>query len=103
MNGSGAPARQGRSELLRATAEEPQRIFNRQRFVAAVVDGETFEEFRRWQQQSERRSLGDELAELRAICAEEGGWELEPPVRRDRPNAMAEALDDAALRHERPQ
>lgn len=99
-----AQAKQRLSEVLRAAAAEPQRIYNRRKLVATVVDGETFEEFWRWKQQDERRtSIGDEFAELRAICAEEGGWELPVPERRDRPNPFAEALEDAALRHEHPE
>lgn len=101
MNWNVAQAKQRLSEVLRAAAEEPQKIFNRRRLVAAVVDGETFEQFRRWQQQAEKRSIGDEFAELRAICAEEGGWELPVTERKDRPNAFVEALEDAVVRHER--
>lgn len=97
MNWNVAQAKQKLSEVLRAAAEEPQRIYNRQRLVAAVVDGETFEEFHRWQQLREQRSIGERFAELRRICAEEGGWELPSPDREDRPNAFAEALADEPL------
>ncbi len=96
-----AQAKQRLSEVLRLAAGEPQRIFNRQRLVAAVVDAKTFEEFQRWKQSRERRSIGDEFAELRSIAASEGGWELAEPVREDRPNFFAEALSDASLRHKR--
>ncbi len=97
MNWNVAQAKQKLSEVLRAAAEEPQKIFNRQRLVAAVVNGETFEEFRQWRQRSEQKSIGEEFAELRRICAEEGGWELSSPKREDRPNAFAKALADEPL------
>ncbi len=98
-----AQAKQRLSEVLRSAEKEPQRIYNRQRLVAAVVCGETFEEFLRWKQNRERKSIGEEFAELRAICAEEGGWELPEASRKDRPNPFPEALKDASLRHHRPQ
>lgn len=103
MNWNVAEAKQKLSEVLRAASEEPQRIYNRQKLVATVVDGETFEEFQRWKRRSEQRTIGEEFAELRAIAAEEGGWELPTAAREDRPNPFAEALGDASLRHERPE
>lgn len=96
-----AQAKQRLSEVLRSAAEEPQRIYNRRRLVAAVVNGELFEEFWRWKQQSEQRSIGEDFAELRAIGLEEGRWELPDVRREDRPNPFAEGLLGAALRHER--
>ncbi len=97
MNWNVAEAKQKLSEVLRAAADEPQKIYNRRKLVATVVDGETFEEFRRWRQRSQQRSIGEEFAELRRICAEEGGWELPSSDREDRPNAFAEALADEPL------
>jgi len=103
MNWKVAQAKQRFSEVLRAASEEPQRIYKRHQLVAMIVAGETFEEFRRWQQRSQRRSIAEEFAELRAIAAEEGGWELPLPDRVDRPNAFAESLEDVPVRHERRQ
>ena len=103
MNWKIAQAKQRLSELLRAANEEPQLVYNRQRLVAAVVDGETFEAFRRWYQGARQRSIGDAFAELRMICAEEDDWELPTSERRDRVNPFTEALDDAALRHQHPE
>ncbi len=97
MNWNVAQAKQKLSQVLRAAAEEPQRIYNRRRLVAAVVNGETFEEFRQWAERNRQRSIGDEFAKLRRICAEEGGWELPDSEREDRPNAFAEALADESL------
>ena len=98
-----AQAKQRFSEVLRAAVKEPQRIYNRRRLVAAIVDGETFEKFWGWKKARERKSIGEQFAELRAICAEEGDWELRTPTRKDRPNPFAERLRDASLRHERSQ
>ncbi|MCP4593197.1 MAG: prevent-host-death protein [bacterium] len=91
-----AQAKQRLSEVIRAAGEEPQRIFNRDRLVAALVDGETFEEFDAWRRRQERRSIGDDFAELRALCAAED-YELPVVEREDRANPFAEALDDEAL------
>lgn len=101
MNWNVAQAKQRLSEVLRAAAQEPQRIFNRRRLVAAVVDGETFERFERWKERSERRTIADDFAELREICEEEGGWELPTPARVDRAESFSEVLADASLRHQR--
>ena len=88
-----AQAKQNLSKVIQAAAAEPQRIFNRDRLVAVVVNGETFEELERNQ---DRRSIGDELAEFRSLCAAEG-YELPLISRSDRPNSFVEALDDEAL------
>lgn len=100
MDWNVAQAKQRLSEVLREAAEEPQRIYNRRRLVAAVVNAERFEEFERWERQSAQRSIGNDFARLRAICAEEGDWELAVPEREDRPNSFAEALDGAPVRHQ---
>lgn len=99
MDWNVAQVKQKLSEVLRAAAREPQRIFNRKELVGAVVSRETFEDFLHWQRVGQR-SIGAELAELRTICAEEGDWELATPSRQDRLNPMLEALEDATLRHE---
>lgn len=96
-----AEAKQRFSEVLRAAGAEPQKIFNRSRFVAAVVDGPTFEEFSRWKAQSEQRTLGDRMRELRELCSLEETAPLATVERQDRPNPWLETLDDAALRHQR--
>jgi prevent-host-death family protein len=48
-----AEARDKFADLLQNANKEPQSIFNRNRFVAAVVDAETFEAFEA--RQKERR------------------------------------------------
>jgi len=93
MNWNVAQAKQRLAELIRAAAAEPQRIFNRSRMVAAVVGAEAFEEFLAWKDQRHDRSIGEDLAELRALCAAEG-YELPVVERRDRPNSFAEHSGD---------
>lgn len=95
-----AQAKQRLPEVLRAAEKEPQQIFNRQRLVAAVVDGQTFEEFAAWRRQQAKPTLSERFAELRRICAEES-WEMPEIERRDRPNPWAEELPDVPGRHQR--
>jgi prevent-host-death family protein len=78
-----AEARRGFSELLSAASREPQRVFNRANFVAAVVDADDFEEFERWRELQHQRSLADDFEDLRRICREEA-YELQVPSRSDR-------------------
>jgi hypothetical protein len=80
-------AKQRFSEVVREAAEEPQRIYRRDRLVAGVIDGETLEEFLDWKRSRDRRSIADAFDELRR---ERGGEEpFEPPARRDRKNPFA--------------
>ena len=81
-------AKQRLSEVLRRSADGPQRIFSRDRFVAAVVSAELFEEFERWLEERQRRSLDRKFDEVREICGEEG-YALEVDQRRDRESAQA--------------
>lgn len=83
MNWKVGQAKQRLSELLRRSGDEPQRIFSRDRFVAAVVSAGLFEEFERWREERRRRSLDRRFQEVREICEDEG-YSLEVPERRDR-------------------
>lgn len=83
MNWRVGEAKQRLSEVLRRSGEEPQRIFSRDRFVAAVVSAALFEEFERWREEHRGRSLDQRFDEVREICAEEG-YGLESDERRDR-------------------
>ncbi len=93
MNWRVAEAKQKLSAVLRAAEEEPQRIYNRDRLVAAVVAADEFEEFIAWREEQARASLGDAFRELRRLCAEES-YTLELPPRQDRPNAFLDPVDD---------
>ncbi len=88
-----AQAKQRFSEVIRQTAEEPQRIYNRGRLVAAVIDAEDFEAFQAWRQRQKVKTVGEAFAELRALAAGDEN-PLPVPERRDRPNAFLEVLDE---------
>ena len=93
-------ARQRFSELLRDALGEPQIITNRDRPVAAVVDGETFRQFEEWRARR-RTNLDQCFQELRQICAEEDA-EIVVPKRSTRQNSFPEVIDELSGRHERP-
>ena len=85
-------AKQRFSEVVRAAEDEPQRIYNRERLVAAVVAPNDFEEFLAWREKRRKGSLADSIRELSRISAEEG-FTLDLPRREDRPNPFTEDLD----------
>ena len=90
-----AQAKQSLSRVIRAAADEPQVIFNRNRPVAAVLSGEAFEDFEAWRQEKARqRPLPELFAELRALCMEED-YTLPVVDRRDRANPFADDLEPA--------
>lgn len=87
MNWKIGQAKQRFSEVVREASEEPQRIFKRDRLVAAVVDAEELEEFLEWKRGREGRSLADAFEELRRLRGDEAPFET--PSRSDRPNRFA--------------
>jgi hypothetical protein len=46
-------------EVVNASGQTPQLIYQRDRFVAAVIRADLFQEFLTWQQQQKRTSLAD--------------------------------------------
>jgi hypothetical protein len=76
-------AKQQFSEVLRQSEVEPQQIFRRDRLVAAVISAKTFEEFERWRESRQRRTLGDAFDEVRELCARYD-YELDTGERLDR-------------------
>jgi prevent-host-death family protein len=86
-------AKQRFSDVVKSAAHEPQLIFNRNRLVAAIVDGETLKAFEDWRTAQERVTLADRFDELRVLIEKED-YDLAIPERRDRKNSMAENLDD---------
>ncbi|TAN52611.1 MAG: prevent-host-death protein [Methylococcaceae bacterium] len=90
-----AQAKQRFSEVVHASAREPQQIRNRNKVVALVVGGADMAAFEAWRRQAARRSLADEFIEARLLLAEEDGAPPMPP-RVDRPNAFAQMLAEAA-------
>ena len=87
-----AEAKQSFSKLVRATKEEPQLIYNRDRLVAAVFEVETFQEFEAWRKKNRRPSVAEGAAKIRQACVEEE-YLLGLPDRKNRPNPFADALD----------
>ena len=79
-----ATARQHLPELVGLAAREPQRVYRRDRLVAAVVSPELADEIER----RRRPSLAAKFAQLQRLCAEEG-YELMTPARQDRANPLA--------------
>jgi hypothetical protein len=76
-------AKQQFSEVLRRSEAEPQKIFRRDRLVAAVISAKAFEEFERWAESQQRRTLEDAFGEVRELCARYD-YELDTGDRRDR-------------------
>ena len=75
-------AKQSLSRLLELACEQPQKIYNRDRFVAAVISAEQFEEFERWLTRK-AQSLDAAFDEVREIAAE-SDYRLDVPERVDR-------------------
>jgi prevent-host-death family protein len=76
-------AKQQFSELLRRSADEPQLIYRRDRFVAAVVSAADFAELERAREARAGETLGHRFEEVREICARYD-YELDTGERRDR-------------------
>lgn len=77
-----AEARDKFADLLQNANKEPQSIFNRNRFVAVVVDAETFEAFKAWQKER-RQGIASAFDELNDICQEDD-YSLDIPKRKNR-------------------
>jgi prevent-host-death family protein len=86
MTWSVSEARRRFADLLESAGREPQRIVSRNRLVGAVVDPDTFAEFKAWQE-ARRDSLSNALIELRGACEQEE-YRLEVPERSDRPDSF---------------
>ncbi len=69
-------AKQQFSEVVRRSRTEPQRIYNRDQLVAAVVSPEILDEAESRERDRLDRSLADIFTEFRALCADED-WELQ--------------------------
>jgi PHD/YefM family antitoxin component YafN of YafNO toxin-antitoxin module len=76
-------AKQRFSEVIRQSEREPQQIFRRDRLVAAVISAEEFEQYQRWRESRQRRTLREAVDEVREICARYD-YELDPGERIDR-------------------
>ena len=78
-----ASARQHLPSLIGSAAREPQRVYRRNKLVAAVVSPELADELAA----QRKPTLADAFAELQRICEEEA-YELPIAPRRDRTNPM---------------
>jgi prevent-host-death family protein len=72
-------------ELFKAAARQPQRVFRRTEPAAVVVSPDEFEKLDALRNESEKETLADAFAALRALDAG-----LEIPQRRDRKNSFAD-------------
>ena len=82
-------AKQRFSEVVRRSGTEPQKIFNRDRLVAAVVSPDLLETAQNLRREESTRSLAEVFSEIREICTEEN-YQLEIGKRKDRKNRFAE-------------
>ncbi len=92
MKGAGmkwnvATAKQKLPQLLRQAENGPQLIYNRNRFVAAVIPAASYEAFLAWQES--QGSLWDDFSQLQKLCAEED-YILETPPRENRANPFGD-------------
>ena len=77
-----ASARQHLPEVIASAAREPQRVYRRDKLVAAVVSPEAAEQIER------RATVAKLFDDLQRICAEEN-YELPVAPRTNRPNPFA--------------
>lgn len=87
-------AKQRFSTVVRDAAEEPQRIYNRDRLVAAVVGPEDLAIIER-HRSLRALTLGEAFAEASYLAGKsDPDYILEIPDREDRPNPLLELLDE---------
>jgi hypothetical protein len=86
-----ANAKQSLSKVIEDAKGAPQRIYKRDRLVAAMIGAEDLAEFERWRAGQARRSFGAAFAELREIATEEG-YRLDTGRRGNRRNAFADGI-----------
>lgn len=82
-------AKQRFSEVVRRSGTEPQKIYNRDRLVAAVVSPDLLDTVQNLRREQSTRSLAEVFSEIREICTEEN-YQLEIGRRQDRRNRFAE-------------
>ena len=78
-----AEAKQQFSEVVRRSGDVPQKIYRRDRLVAAVVSPDALAAIEAVRRQQSPRTLADAFSSIRSACLEER-YELELPERRDR-------------------
>lgn len=90
-----AQAKRHFSTLVKSAEHEPQKIYNRDRLVAALISPSELEELNLYRQRSRpAKTLADGAAWVREVV-KETGEELELPNRKSRrENAFLEILDE---------
>ena len=78
-----AEAKQQFSEVVRRAGDAPQKIYRRDRLVAAVVSPDVLATLEAVSRQQSSPTLADALSDIRSACLEER-YELALPERRDR-------------------
>ncbi|NEQ35002.1 MAG: prevent-host-death protein [Okeania sp. SIO3I5] len=96
MNWEIHEAQQNLSDLIKATNQKPQMIYEQEKLVAAIISPQTFQEFLAWQKQRQKPSLADTFAELRSLCTEED-YVLEIPTRQNRPNPFSDDFENVSI------
>ncbi len=82
-------AKQRFSEVVRRSGTEPQKIYNRDRLVAAVVSPDLLDSVQNLRKEQSTRSLAEDFSEIREICTEEN-YNLEIGKRQNRRNWIVE-------------
>jgi hypothetical protein len=77
------------AEILRASLQEPQFVYDQNKPVSVVVDVNFFNRLMNLRTRQTRPTIAELLQELREIHKSEP-VEFETPTRQDRPNAMLE-------------
>ena len=84
-------AQQQFPEIISASGETPQLIYQRGRPIVAVIRADLFQEFLTWQHQQQPIPLADAFAELHQLCIAED-YTFENVPRSDRPNPFTKIL-----------
>ncbi len=77
------------AEIMRASLQEPQIVYEQNKPVSVVVDGNFFTQLMNLRARQARPSIAELLDELREIHKSEP-VEIEAPTRQDRPDAILE-------------
>lgn len=77
------------AEIMRASLQEPQIVYDQNKPVSVVVDINLFNQLMTLRARQARPTIAELLEELNEIHKSEP-VEIEAPIRQDRPNAMLE-------------
>ncbi|MDZ7289588.1 MAG: type II toxin-antitoxin system Phd/YefM family antitoxin [candidate division KSB1 bacterium] len=80
------------AEIIRASLQEPQIVYEQNKPVSVVVDVNFFNQLMDLRARQARPTIAELLDELREIHQSEP-VEIEVPTRQDRPNAMLEIAE----------